>query len=107
MIDPLPRHPYAPGTRVHYATEDSVPAFARGTADILGAEPRGHGAFLYRVQTDDGELQRWESYFTIAAGTWPGPEGSDPLFGSRSAAEDTPAEPARGTAPDLVEQPAG
>ncbi|MDA8371910.1 MAG: hypothetical protein M0026_18865 [Nocardiopsaceae bacterium] len=84
MIDPLPKHPYFSGTRVHDATEESVLAFVSGTAEVIDAEPQQDGTFIYLVKTDrEGAKQRWPSYFTIPAGTWPGPPESDPLFGAR------------------------
>lgn len=95
MLDPLPQHPYEPGTRVHDVAETSVPAFSTGTADVIQAEPQRDGTFLYLVRTDrGGEEVYWPSYFTIAAGTWPGPPDSDPLFGPRPESDAADEEPA-------------
>lgn len=88
MIDPLPQHPYAPGTRVHDAAETSVIAFDHGSAEILDARAQRDGSYVYLVRTDEGDQERWPSYFTIVAGTWPGPSRSDPLFGRRPCSEE-------------------
>jgi hypothetical protein len=91
MLDPLPRHPYAPGTRVHGIREESAPAFAAGRGEVAEVRAQKDGTYHYLVRMDGGEYEERSSPFTIAAGTWPGPAPGDPLFGVRPENADAEA----------------
>ncbi|GAA3732856.1 hypothetical protein GCM10022205_17850 [Spinactinospora alkalitolerans] len=98
MLDPIPQHPYPPGTRVHEASEDDAVAFIQGTAAIVSSRPQPDGTYIYLVRPDLGEASlSWPSYFTIPARTWATPLDADPLRGPREAPSETDPAPRRRT----------